>query len=76
MHSERGEGTMKIILNNNPDELSFTEMTVQELLTVKKFSFRMLIIKINDKLVKRDDYDTSVIHDGDKVDVIHLISGG
>ena len=67
---------MKINLNNTPDELSFTEITVQELLAVKKFTFKMLIIKINGKIVKRDDYETSVIHDGDKVDVIHLISGG
>ena len=67
---------MKINLNNNPDEFSCTEMTVQELLTVKKFSFKMLIIKINGTLVKRDDYDISILHDGDKVDVIHLISGG
>jgi len=67
---------MKINLNNNPEELSHDQLSVQELLDVKKFTFKMLIIKINDKLVKRDDYDNAIIHDGDKVDVIHLISGG
>jgi len=67
---------MKINLNNNPEELSHDQLSIQELLDVKKFTFKMLIIKINDKLVKRDDYDNAIIHDGDKVDVIHLISGG
>jgi sulfur carrier protein len=67
---------MKINLNNTPEELSFEELSVKELLAVKKFTFKMLIIKINEKLVKRDDYETAIIHDGDKVDVIHLISGG
>jgi sulfur carrier protein len=67
---------MKIDLNNNPEELTHTEISVKDLLAYKKFTFKMLIIKINGKLVKRDDYETAIIRDGDKVDVIHLISGG
>ena len=67
---------MKITLNNNPEEFTHTEISVKDLLAVKKFTFKMLIIKINGKLVKRDDYETAIINDGDKVDVIHLISGG
>lgn len=67
---------MKINLNNKSEEFSGNEMTVQELLNVKKFTFKMLIIKINGALIKKDGYDTAIIRDGDKVDVIHLISGG
>jgi len=67
---------MKITLNNNPSEIIQDEISVQELLTLQKFTFKMLIIKINDKLVKKEEYETALIHDGDKVDVIHLISGG
>lgn len=67
---------MKINLNNTNDELSGNEMTVQQLLNVKKFTFKMLIIKINGVLVKKENYENALIKDGDKVDVIHLISGG
>lgn len=67
---------MKINLNNNDTELNFKEITVKELLAVQKFTFKMLIIKINGALVKKEDYETTIIKDGDKVDVIHLISGG
>ncbi len=35
-----------------------------------------VVIKINDKLVKNEEYANALIHNGDKVDVIHLISGG
>lgn len=51
-------------------------MTVQELLSVKKYTFKMLIIKINDKLVPKDEYVKSRVRDGDEVMVLHLISGG
>jgi len=67
---------MKIILNNNNEELSGDEMNIQQLLNVKKFTFKMLVIKVNGVLVKKEDYENIIIKDGDKVDVIHLISGG
>ena len=67
---------MKINLNNTDSEFDFLTLSVSQLLIEKKFSFKMLIIKINGTLVKKDEYDTSIIHDGDKVEVIHLISGG
>ena len=67
---------MKIILNNNEEEFAFQQMTIAELLLVKKFSFRMLVIKINGQLIKKSDYESAVVHDGDNVMVLHLISGG
>ena len=67
---------MKITLNNRPEELPFTSLTVDELLGVKKFSFKLLVIKINGKLVKKEDFNRATIADGDDVTVLHLISGG
>jgi sulfur carrier protein len=67
---------MKIILNNNPETLEADNLTVNQLLKVKNFTFKMLIIKINGHLIVKQDYDTATIHDGDDVSVLHLISGG
>jgi sulfur carrier protein len=67
---------MKINLNNTETELNFCDISVRDLLVVQKFTFKMLIIKINGTLVKKEEYETTIIRDGDKVDVIHLISGG
>lgn len=67
---------MKIQLNNNPEELEGTSMSITELLEVKKYSFKMLVIKVNDVIVKRDAYTTTFIKEGDDVLVIHLMSGG
>ncbi len=39
-------------------------------------TFRMRIIKINGNLIEKNMYDTTVIKDGDNVQVIYLMSGG
>ena len=67
---------MRIQLNNNAEDFAVESMTVNELLKAKNFTFKMLVIRINDRLIKKNDYDTAAIHDGDEVHVLHLISGG
>jgi sulfur carrier protein len=69
---------MNIILNHSHEviETNQSSITVAELLKIKTFTFKLLVIKINDVLVKKDDYSTATIKDGDNVQVIHLISGG
>jgi sulfur carrier protein len=67
---------MKILLNGREEEFDNEKMSVYEMLLMKKFSFRMRIIKINDKLIAKDKYDSAIIHDGDKVEMLYLMSGG
>lgn len=67
---------MDIVLNNNNEHFEAAEMTVSELLILKNFTFKMLIVKINNQLVPKDEYAMTVIRDGDDVTVLHLISGG
>ncbi len=67
---------MQFILNNNPESVERECLTVSELLRHKNYTFKMLVIKINGILVKRDAYDTAVIEEGDDVMVLHLVSGG
>jgi thiamine biosynthesis protein ThiS len=67
---------MKIILNNNPEILNVESCTVNDLLKIKNFTFKMLIVKINGNLVKKEVFDNTTISDGDNVSILHLISGG
>ena len=67
---------MKILLNSREEEFGKEKMSVSELLLLKKFSFRMRIIKINNVLIANDGYDSTLIHDGDKVEMLYLMSGG
>lgn len=51
-------------------------MTVDRVLKVMNYTFRMLVVKVNDKLVKREDYKSAVVPEDADVKVIHLVAGG
>jgi thiamine biosynthesis protein ThiS len=67
---------MRIILNNKEQVFDADQITITELLKLKNFTFKMLVIKVNDRLVKKSEQDTTFVKDGDDVMVLHLISGG
>lgn len=67
---------MKIILNHREESFDADQLTVADIIRLKKFTFRMLVTKVNGQVVKVDDRDKVYVKDGDNVEVIHLISGG
>jgi sulfur carrier protein len=67
---------MKIILNNREEELSGENLSVSEMLMIKKFSYKMRIVKINGIFVPKEEYESTIIHNGDNVQMIYLMSGG
>jgi len=67
---------MTITLNNRTETIKQETLTISELLKVKNFTFKFLVIKINGQLIKKDKYTDAIIKDGDRVDIIHMISGG
>jgi sulfur carrier protein len=67
---------MKILLNNREEEFGHKAMTINQLLVIKKFSFKMRIIKINGVIISKDNYATTFINDGDNVQMVYLMSGG
>lgn len=67
---------MKITLNNREEYIEKETLTIAELLEMKTFTFKMLIIKHNGILIKKHLYDSTLIHDGDNITVLHLVSGG
>lgn len=51
-------------------------LTVQALLVEKNYTFPLRVIFVNKQLVKKESIPTTVLHDGDQVEVVHLIGGG
>ncbi|MBU8893054.1 MAG: sulfur carrier protein ThiS [Bacteroidales bacterium] len=67
---------MEIILNNRQESFDREKITISEILQIKNYTFKMLVIKVNSKLIKKDAYDIFEINEGDNVIVLHLVSGG
>jgi len=67
---------MNVILNNREESFEESVLTISQLLELKKYTFKMLVIKVNGILIKKDEYDTFTVNSGDDIQVLHLISGG
>jgi thiamine biosynthesis protein ThiS len=67
---------MKILLNNREEEFGAEAMSVSEMLMLKKFSFKLRIIKINGILIPKEKYESTTIHHNDNVQMLYLMSGG
>ncbi len=77
MAAQRGMMRDMINVNHGKYQVEWLPgMTVDRLLDSLHFSFRMLAIKVDDRVVLREDYATTPVPDGADVQVIHLISGG
>lgn len=67
---------MKIFLNNREEEFETEVLSVSRMLELKKFSFRLRIIKVNGILIPKEEYDSTIIREGDNVLMLYLMSGG
>ncbi len=67
---------MIITLNNTKTELDQTSLSIAELIELKNYTFKMLVVKLNGQLVRKEQYIDTMVNDGDTVNILHLISGG
>jgi len=67
---------MKLVLNNRNEAFEFEELTIAKIIELKNYTFPRVVTKLNGKLIKKPEYPTTIVRDGDKLEIIHLISGG
>jgi thiamine biosynthesis protein ThiS len=66
---------VSLTVNNN--SIDFVEHeTIEDLLKRLKFTFPLIIVKINGKHIPRDSYNEVIIQDNADIKIIHMISGG
>jgi sulfur carrier protein len=67
---------MDIELNNSPANLPGESLTIKDILLIRNYTFPNLVVKINGRLIRKPEYESARVEDGDVVEIIHLISGG
>jgi sulfur carrier protein len=67
---------MRIWLNNNNEVFEGEKISISEILEQKKYTFKMIIVKVNEKIIKREDYPDTYVKNDDNVLILHLMSGG
>lgn len=61
----------------NGDQTEITDgMTVTELLTQKQFRIALVAVEYNGRILKKNEYDTTVLKSGDIIEVVSFMGGG
>ena len=66
---------MTLTVNGDPHPCR-EGLTVEGLLREKTYTFPLRVILVNKQVVRREQIATTLLHDGDVVEVVHLIGGG
>lgn len=67
---------MNITLNREPVELPQEEPTVQRLMEERGLPHRSVVVAVNDEVLRRDEWPTRKVREGDSVEIIHAVAGG
>ncbi len=67
---------MKTIMVNGNSLNWEEEMNIDLILKRKNYTFKMLVVKVDGKLIKKTEYTKTYVQPDADVKVIHLISGG
>jgi len=66
-----------MITVNNRDKLKWEEgMTVQEVLDEMRYSYSLITVTVNEKLIPAKEYDSYTLEDNSDIIVFHLAHGG
>jgi len=65
------------VIEVNGNEFEWIENeTVKSMLKRVKYTFPLVVVKINNMVIPRKEFSKVIIPDNSKISVIHMISGG
>ena len=65
-----------ITVNGDKQEVKLP-ISVSELIKINNVAQpEMVSVQVNEEFVDRDDYDTTVLNEGDSVDFLYFVGGG
>lgn len=66
---------MKVTINGETRQLA-TESTLQSLLEALEMTQGRVAVEINQEIIPRSQHSEHLLHDGDKIEIIHAVGGG
>jgi sulfur carrier protein len=66
---------MKVTINGETRELA-ADSTLQSLLESLDMTRGRVAVEINQEIIPRSQHSQRLLHDGDKIEIIHAVGGG
>jgi len=67
---------LNIQLNGKEQQLPKEVVTVTDLLHFFELSNRIVIVEVNRDILQKEQYQTHLLKDSDRVELIHFVGGG
>jgi thiamine biosynthesis protein ThiS len=67
--------SIKILINGKEEQVE-QGMDVLELLKKKNIRPEVVTVELNEKIIDRKNYQTSIIMEGDKLEFVYFMGGG
>ena len=65
---------MKVFVNGEPREVEIS--TLAELITELDLPVARIAIELNRDVVRRSDWDSTMLKDEDRIEIVHFVGGG
>lgn len=70
------ETPLKLIINGTDREFQSADATLPALLRELEISVPHFAVAINFQVIPKTQYETTLLHDGDKIEIVHAVGGG
>ncbi|MNP86186.1 Sulfur carrier protein ThiS [compost metagenome] len=67
---------MNLIVNGKAEIYKENCRTVADLLSLPAWNRKMVIVELNGDIVARENYNTALLGEGDRIEVVHFVGGG
>jgi thiamine biosynthesis protein ThiS len=66
---------MNLIVNGKEKQMA-DDSTVLQLVEALELNPQQVAVEVNREIVKKEQFDATVLNDGDEVEVVHFVGGG
>jgi sulfur carrier protein len=66
---------MKVFVNGEEKDLS-SATSLSELITALDLPVARIAIELNREVVRRSDWGSTMLNDGDRIEIVHFVGGG
>jgi len=66
---------MKVYVNGESRDLS-GEFSLAELITQLELAATRIAVELNREVVRRNDWSGTMLHENDRVEIVHFVGGG
>ena len=65
-----------MVTTNGKEKMDYDEISVTEMLGKEGFDKSRIAIEINGAIVSKRDYNETLLHEGDSIEVVSFVGGG